>query len=287
MTVRKYDDWARIIEHKIDAILTDLRDHNGGVRPPVDLESMRGSFKIIAIEERPMVPEAATEATRGGFKIYLQSNFAGLPGTSSRFRFTLAHEFCHTFFYDLSADVPRRIHRAPVGEAVEALCHRGAGLLLVPTPLLKSEIESLGGQVTKNDVLDLAKRFQVSVEVILRRLQEEVRSCAIDRATILVGRLRDVTSRHILGAYYGPWILPYFQVPKYGIGFDKWLNGAADIQEVLSGKGFRMQVAGGTIVGSSPCHISQDKFFMDRSFHVLEQDGATGGLGLKAQTGSG
>jgi hypothetical protein len=274
MTLRGYADWARFIEHKIERILGSSGSSKTRMGPPVDLESLRKDFRVVAMETRPMIPEAATEVTNGGFKIYLQSNFADLPETTSRRRFTLAHEFCHTLFFDDCAEVPKRIDGAPTRDTLEKLCHKGAGLLLVPAALLRSETKALK-EITSKDIPTLARRFAVSVEVILRRLQEMEDFSAVDRAIILAGRLRGVPGPHVLAAYYGPWILPYFDPPKYGAQLDRWLNGVADMRAILASEGFQVQVPEGNLLGSSPIFLSQNRFLFD--IHL--RPGPTGRLG--------
>ena len=263
MRTHGYADWARFIEHRVENILNNSGCCKTGTGPPVDLEGLRAAFRIVAMEARPMIPEAATEITSGGFKIYLQSNFAELPETTSRRRFTLAHEFCHTLFFDDCADVPKRIDGAPTRDALEKLCHKGAGLLLVPTPLLRTETKALKGEITSKDIPSLARRFAVSVEVILRRLQETVDFSVVDRDIILAGPLRGLRGPHVLAAHHGPWMLPYFHVPRYGMPLDTWLNGVADMKAVLLSEGFETRVPSGTLVGSTPTYISQNRFLFD------------------------
>src|ERR1035438_2206882 len=96
-----------------------------------------------------------------GFRIALR---AGMPET--RLRFTLAHEICHTFFYELVPEVkysPQLPHRDE-----ERLCNLGAGELLVPTDVLSRD------DATKypclSSIEDLAERYRVSLESMLLRL---------------------------------------------------------------------------------------------------------------------
>jgi hypothetical protein len=256
--------WSKSIEHTINALMAELRTRDGELRPPLDLRQIQERFRIISVEARPMIPEAAIHPTTGGFKVYLQNNFMDLPGTSFRQRFTLAHEFCHTLFYDCSTDPPKRLRGTPSAEKIEFLCHKGAGHLLVPAPLLESEISRLGDKVVANDIPALSKKFEVSVEVILRRLQESGPSM-IDHAIILVEPSPEVSQFHICGAYYGPWILSYLEPPKYGIQFDQWLNRVSGVKTHRPHKGFQVPVAGATLVISDPVFTAQHKFLLDIS----------------------
>jgi IrrE N-terminal-like domain len=263
MATRKNSDWARIIEHKIDRILSTVSDGSGRARPPIDLESLFANFRVVGVEERHMVPEAATEPTVGGFKVYLQDNFSGLSLTSSRRRFTLAHEFCHTLLYDWSTDVPTRIKGAPQGENVEALCHLGARLLLVPTYLLRREVQSLGGEVTAKNVPDLASKFEVSVDVVLRRVQDVI-GPPVDRAVILVGPLGEDTRPHILASYSGPWLVSHFAVPKCGAVLEHWSKGASAGGAFLRGA-FRQEVPGGRLIWSEPVRLRRGRLLLEVS----------------------
>jgi len=262
MSVHRRADWIRVLERRINGVFKELRTRAGEPCPPLDLNDLKASFRIVAVEERPMIPEAATEPVSGGFKVYLQDNFSDLPGTSVRRRFTLAHEFCHTLFYDLSKDAPTRVRGAPSGDAVEKLCHLGAGLLLVPTQLLELELGSFAGKLSARDVPVLARKFDVSIEVMLRRLQDVAGSTAIDHAIILVGA-EGVSHHHILAALYSPWLLSHFDAPTYGFQFDKWLRGLAGGKEMLGRDGFERQVPGGRVVGSSPIYVGQNLFLFD------------------------
>jgi hypothetical protein len=271
MTSRNRIDWARLLQHKIDGILCELRRASGEIRLPIDLDRLQASFRIMAVEERPMIPEAATEPVPGGFRIFLQSNFSEKAWKSSRRRFTLAHEFCHTFFYDMSAGIPKRLEGAPKGDVVEKLCHNGAANLLVPTVLLRSEVQSLERPITAQDVRDLARTFGVSVEVIVRRLQEAMDS-PIDRAIVLVGSTMEGCRKQILAAYWGPWILSHFESPEYGLDLDRWLNGVSDSNEIARNSGFERQVGEGILTASALTLPSQSKFLLETSFRVAERD---------------
>lgn len=271
MASRNYADWARLVQHNIDGILREFRRTCGEIKLPIDLDRLQSSFRVVEVEERPMIPEAATEAVPGGFRIFLQSNFSDTPRKSSRRRFTVAHEFCHTFFYDLSEDIPKRLHGAPSGDAVEKLCHTGAANLLVPTPLLRSEVQKLERAVAAQDVGALAKRFGVSVEVIVRRLQEAMDS-PVDRAIVLVGSPIEGCQRQILAAYWGPWILSHFEAPECSLDFDKWLNGVSDSKTVSLNGGFEQQFPEGILKVSALTLSPQGPILLDVSLRVAEPD---------------
>ncbi len=91
---------------------------------------------------------------------------AGKPET--RIRFSVAHELCHTFFYELVPELKFGAHPADALE--ERLCNFGAGELVVPAPEL---VEAAAALTPGFDSLDeLCGRFGISAEVIIIRLRE-------------------------------------------------------------------------------------------------------------------
>jgi hypothetical protein len=92
-------------------------------------------------------------------------------------RFSLAHELAHTFFYDLTKTPPKvaKCFKSGGGrtalENLERNCNRLASHLLLPTPMLKDAFLRLKA-ISPDSILNLAHRAGVSVEVLIRRLQE-------------------------------------------------------------------------------------------------------------------
>jgi len=79
-----------------------------------------------------------------------------------RRRFSFAHEFGHTFFYDKSQPTPQRLRPAP-DEAEERFCDLFAAELLLPGANIPSG-------ATPGDLRALAKRFAVSTQVVARQI---------------------------------------------------------------------------------------------------------------------
>jgi IrrE N-terminal-like domain len=97
-----------------------------------------------------------------GFQMVVSKNIS-----SARFRFTIAHEICHTFFYEYVPEFKFFPHRTD--DLEERLCDLGAAELLMPAiaiqksaPLLAVCIESL---------CTLATEFSVSVAAMFLRLR--------------------------------------------------------------------------------------------------------------------
>ena len=169
-----------------------------------------------------MIPEGVLAPVSGGFRLYLQSNFANRPGVERRRRFTLAHELVHTFFYELVDGVPRPRKSSPKGEKLERLCHLGASQILVPDGLLAEELSRRGEVASSEAVLELAKAFDVSVEVVMRRLHERRLFSDEKFAAILVDTIEG-GKRVIRGACYGSLLLCNVTRPVLGMDFDRWM----------------------------------------------------------------
>jgi hypothetical protein len=158
----------RRVENLIGAYLKQTRSEPSSL--PIDPAAMAQLLGNIDIEEREMIPEAAVQVLGSRFRIYLRSNFMDRPGARIRRRFSLAHEIAHTFFFEVRDGSLKPIRGAPRGDNLEAACHAGARHLLVPAPFLEKELkQACHGE----GVLRLAKLFDVSIEVMLRRLRNE------------------------------------------------------------------------------------------------------------------
>ena len=194
---------------------------------PVNLGRLATAAGVLSIEERSMIPEAVLAAERTGFRIYLQNNFAQSPGFHTRQRFSLAHEIAHTFFYELREGKRRSIQGAPKGDALEDACHQGAGLLLVPQRSLTRELRLIDGPVGARHAIQLSRKFDVSAEVIVRRLNEVGAFESTDTALVLVRR--SAGGAMIEYAVYPPWLKSVLPTPHRGTNFASWLRHASSI----------------------------------------------------------
>ena len=129
----------------------------------------------------------------------------------------------HCFMMRLSR-LPQRLRRAPRGERLERLCNLGAADLLVPESLL---LKSVGQQALLSraeEVITLAKNFNVSLEVIIRQLQRFPQARATDLAVVLVSPSRE-GDQLIKAAFYDAWLLTQTRTPKRGSQYQAWLGG--------------------------------------------------------------
>ena len=168
-----------------------------------------------------MIPEGVLTPVPGGFRIYLQSNFSHLPGIALRSRFTVAHELAHTFFYDLNGGLPTPVRGSPRGEKLERLCHIGASQILVPDELLRRELKTQGEVASVDAIRNLAKAFDVSLEVLMRRLQKLGLIADEKFAAILVDTYGG--KRLIQAACYGSLLSCNTVRPTRGMDYDSWV----------------------------------------------------------------
>jgi len=97
-----------------------------------------------------------------GFRIALKQ---GTPSTRSRF--TIYHELCHTFFYEFVPEL--KFGCFETDEEEERLCNLGAAELLVPARSLKKQANLLSPSIESLEYL--AKMYAVSSDMMLLRLR--------------------------------------------------------------------------------------------------------------------
>ena len=85
----------------------------------------------------------------------------------SRLRFTMAHEVCHTFFYELVPEMKFTLH--DIDDEEERLCNYGGAVLLLPAPAVVSQAKQL--PVCLESLETPAQRFLVSLPTMLLRLR--------------------------------------------------------------------------------------------------------------------
>lgn len=94
-----------------------------------------------------------------GFRVFLGR------GAPRRRRFTLAHELCHTFFYEFAPEFKFKPH--PTDDLEEALCNHGAGCLLVPRQAVTGNVS---GPPSLESLKQLSTQFGVSWTTMFLRL---------------------------------------------------------------------------------------------------------------------
>jgi Zn-dependent peptidase ImmA (M78 family) len=195
---------------------------------PIDVFRVANRIGAV-IEEREMIPEAAMEVKEGQFHIYLRSNFRGLPGTALRARFSLAHEIGHTLFYEQRDGSWKSRKDAPRGDRLEAACHKAAAMILVPSTALSAELHR-GAISNAASLTELADRFEVSVEVMVRRLHD-FGGLNGDWAPVLTRR--NGNDFEIEYAVYPPWLKSHLGEPARGADFLSWMRPTHHSGEIL------------------------------------------------------
>jgi hypothetical protein len=97
-----------------------------------------------------------------GFRLVLKGDSA-----QTRTRFTIAHELCHTFFYEIVPELKFGSQEADAEE--ERLCNLGASELLIPAKNLKTRAKK--HRVSLASLEELARMYVVSTEAMMLRLR--------------------------------------------------------------------------------------------------------------------
>ncbi len=176
---KKWRDWRQHIVARCDALTR-------GVAPPIPLQEIVSRCHVKKVVFQPLLVEAAIAVDDDGFVVFVGCDESSrdtyqlafnaaerqgrLPG---RIRFSLAHELIHTFFYDTKqhpyANRLNGTHAKEI-ESLESACNFGASLLLLPTKSLKSDTYKKD-ILTVDTITYLAKRYQVSTECLINRLE--------------------------------------------------------------------------------------------------------------------
>lgn len=205
------------VDQRIEYILTRANQ----TRPPVDLVALARIQRVRIIEFRPMILDGCIDVIAGGFNIFLRGDSFQSWNVDEdiewarlkpRQRFTLAHEIVHTFFYDLSGELPVVSKRAPKVSIIEHLCQYGAGQMLLPERLLTPFFD-LNKFLDHKLTVKLARGFGTSSEVVIRRVNRIERFKNPDWALILAKTDRSGQDAKIRAACYSSSLLPYFPKP--------------------------------------------------------------------------
>jgi hypothetical protein len=124
-----------------------------------------------------------------GFRIKLNKNTPTV-----RSRFTLAHEVCHTFFYELVPEIKFLPHSTDKEE--ERACNAVAAAILLPANSLERRVKGLS--VSLESLETIAAEYQVSTATMVLRL----RSLNLWRCELSQWR-RMTDGRFALHAFYG------------------------------------------------------------------------------------
>jgi len=144
---------------------------------------------------------------------------------------SFAHELAHVLFYELRDGEFKSRKDAPIGEKLEQACHKGAAMLLVPTKLLKEHVAGRE-RVDAASIIELAERFGVSLEVMVRRLYDGGFFEASQFAPVLTRR---ASGQFIIEfAAYPPWLKCHLPNPKRGGDFIAWFRPEDESADTLT-----------------------------------------------------
>ena len=152
------------------AMVTLIKALHNSAHPkaiPVMLGHLLTARNILKMEYAPSgnfdgLLQPLGQTYSSGFRMVLRR---GLSDT--RARFTIAHELCHTFFYELVPDL--KFNSTERDQAEERLCDFGAAELLMPAASVRKHSRLLPACVPS--LFELASQYKVSVEAMLLRLR--------------------------------------------------------------------------------------------------------------------
>lgn len=124
-----------------------------------------------------------------GFRMQLKTG-----ASDARARFTVAHEACHTFFYEFAPEVKFHPHKEDYRE--ESLCNFGAAVLLVPAASLRARTRKLS--ICLDSLEQLAQEYAVSPSTMALRL----RSLGLWKCQLSTWR-RTASGEFVLERLYG------------------------------------------------------------------------------------
>jgi len=159
----------KAIEQLTGTLLFEYKKRFGTLQPPID--PVRIAELVGAkVEEAPasIASEGQLLPIRHGFII---RHRGGLP--PSRINLTICHEIAHTFFYDCSQSIPKRLFgRQPTREE-EGLCFVAARQLLVPREALDKYLHDALDLPLLHLLRELSHRFHASLPVMAIRLTKD------------------------------------------------------------------------------------------------------------------
>lgn len=164
------EDPVQAMEAKARALALKAMD-DGWTGPPFDPLSL-AEWLHLKVEARSDIPDARLIPV-GDKSLVLEYNPMRPRG---RLRFSIAHEIAHTLFSDCADEIRHRggdVEMAGDNWQLEVLCNIGAAELLMP---LGSFTQLTDQRLSINNVMEIRKRFDVSVEACLIRLVKLART---------------------------------------------------------------------------------------------------------------
>jgi Zn-dependent peptidase ImmA (M78 family) len=186
-------------DEALSGLVSELASASKRTKPIADLEAclrkrnVRETRNVRGLSSDGYI-EPLGSSYGEGFRITLREE-----ASATRNRFTIAHELCHTFFYEIVPELKFGSHDTDPQE--ERLCNLGAGELLIPGRHLKSHAKK---QPLSIDSLEgLSRTYLVSPEAMLLRL----RSLRLWNCELSYWRLRggNFSLERMIGGRRGNW----------------------------------------------------------------------------------
>jgi Zn-dependent peptidase ImmA (M78 family) len=166
--------WRQVKQAILEAAMHLRLEANQNV-PPIQLDKIkqiRHIYEEISFNTPGALTAVLTPSSRG-FILRLREGQHWF-----RRRFSIAHEIGHTFFYDINKNPPVRlisqVSSGVMSPKEENICSAFASELLVPHELINRELFKLSGDNKLTMIVDLGNRYEVSAEVMTRRLLMEM-----------------------------------------------------------------------------------------------------------------
>lgn len=216
----------------IESLAVDLRRQRRLPSGPViTLDPFLLARNVVDFDLQPSLQcdgylEAKGASYAQGFRMVVKHD-----SCEERIRFTIAHEICHTFFYEFVPELKFREHYTDDQE--EALCNFGAASFLIPARGVRSRASKLS--VSTESLNALAEEYGVSLSTMFIRL----RSLGIWKCELsLWRRLSDGTFdlQNLYGGKKIDWRWLDNSVPTSAWEFDKAVTGNSFLR-CTSGRG--------------------------------------------------
>ena len=155
-------------EDVIESLAGDLRRRKRfAARPVLRLDPFLKARNVVDFEVAPILScdgylEARGRTFADGFRMVVRRDTS-----NERVRFTIAHELCHTFFYELVPELKFRSQGADNYE--EALCNLGAAAFLMPSRGLRQRATNMPVSIESLELL--AEQYGVSIKAMFVRLR--------------------------------------------------------------------------------------------------------------------
>jgi hypothetical protein len=178
---------------------------------PIDVARLALRCKVFKVHLGPSLSLGALLPVPRGFEMRLRSPdkrvadlIAGdrLDNLNRRQRFTVAHEVAHTFFFDLTCELPTPRSEYPPGRTLERTCDYAAGRMLVPNRLLEADMRGLH-KLTGSALMRMRDDYGVGLVPLMCRVADLWNPGAIESGVVLGQIDSSGTDARVLACCYG------------------------------------------------------------------------------------